>query len=204
VKEQFSSYQEMNIYLGEEDMKKLVTVSLIVSSAILLIVSCGGGGGGGGGTVELCLQEWDHWLADTLNPPTSSNLVDTYDLTGFDIDVWEEGSFLGSLDETDFSSYSGTMDIQPTTITQTLTLEGDSDTITGSYTVSPAGSTAGTLHITDVSGTHDVDFDINGNTLTTDSGLFCVDVPADAMGIESLETGVVDSIGSLLGGMFRY
>ena len=186
-------------------MKKHVSVLLIVSGAILLIAGCGGGGGGGGGgTVELCFQEWDHWLADTLNPPTSSNLEDTYDLIGFDVDVWEDGVFLGTLDETDVSSYSGTMDIQPTTITQYFTIEGSSDSITGSYTVTVTSPTSGIFHLTDQSGTHDADFSISGNVLTTDSGLVCLDVSADAMGIESLETGVVDSIGSLLGGMFRY
>ena len=186
-------------------MKKFATAVLIVSSAILLIAGCGGGGGGGGGgTVELCLQEWDHWLADTLNPPTSSNLVDTYDLIDFDFDVWEDGVFVGSFDETYFSSYSGIMTITATTITQNITIEGDSLVLTGSYTVTTTGPTSGIFHIIDASGSHDVDFDISGNILTTDSGLTCMVIPADQMGIESLAVGMNNRMGSLLGDTFMY
>jgi hypothetical protein len=154
--------------------------------------------------VQICLQEWDHWLADTLNPPTSSNLVDTYDLIGFDIDVWQDGVFLGTVDETDFLSYSGIMNIQATTITQNITLEGTPVFLSGSYTVTTAGPTSGTLHVTDSSGSHDAGFDISGNTLTTDSDLLCVDVPADQLGIEPLGAGMSNRMGSLLGDIFMY
>jgi hypothetical protein len=184
-------------------MKKHGTVLLVVSTALLLIAGCGGGGGGGG-TVEICIQEWDQWLADTLNPPTSSNLVDTYDLVGFDIDVWQDGVFLGTLDETDFFSYSGNMTIQATTISQNITVEGSPVSITGSYTVTVISPTSGTFHIIDQSGPHDADFSIIGNILTTDSGLICVDVPADQLGIEPLAVGMSDRMGALLGDVFMY
>jgi hypothetical protein len=187
-------------------MKKHVTVLLVVSTAILLIAGCGGGGGGGGGggTVELCFQEWDHWLADTLNPPTSSNLVDTYDLIGFDVNFWEDGVLVLTLDENDVISFSGTMTITATTITQSITLEGSPFFATGSYTVTPAGATSGTFHITDLSGSYDFDFDISGNVLTTDSGLECAVVSADQSGINPLAVGTSNRMGSMLGDMFIY
>lgn len=194
---------ECDHYLGEEAMKKHVTALLIVSSAILLIAGCGGGGGGSD-TVELCLRDWDYWMADTLNPPTSSNLEDTYDLIGFDIEFWEDGVLVFTMDEEDVPGYSGTLDIQPATITQTITMQGESNTLTGSYTVSIADTTSGTLHITYQFESSDIDFDISGNTLTTDTGLNCFDIPADQLGIEPLEAGVYNSIGSLLGYRFMY
>jgi len=182
-------------------MKKHVTVLLIVSGAILLLAGCGGGGGGGGGTVQLCLQELDQWYADTLRPPTSSSLVDTYDLVGFDFDVWQDGVLVGSLDETGLI-YSGTMDIQSTTITQSVTLEGETAFVFGTYTVSIANTTSGTFHITDSFGSHDVDFDISGNTLTTDTGLICADVSANQLDVEPLAVGISNRMGSMLGDMF--
>jgi len=186
-------------------MKKHVTVLLIVSSAILLLAGCGGGGGGGGGdTVQLCIQVWDHWSANNLTPPTSSNLVDSYNLVGCDIDVWEDGVFWGTLDENIYWQYIGTMNIQATTITQNMTIDGDSFSQSGSYTITPAGSTSGTIHITDPFGSYNFDFDISLNTLIWDSGVFCTDVPADELGIESLAAGMSDHVKSLRGDMFMY
>ena len=99
-------------------------------------------------------------------------------------------------------SWSGTMDIQPTTITQIMTLEGETSLVVGSYTVSIANTTSGTLHITDSTGLHDVDFYLSGTTMTTDSGRVCVDVPADELGVEPLAVGMNNRMGSLLGDMF--
>jgi hypothetical protein len=184
-------------------MKKHVSVLLIVSGAILLIAGCGGGGGGGG-TVQLCIQVFDYWNADNLNPPTSSNLVDTYNLVGCDIDVWEDGVFWGTLDESIYWQYIGTMNIQAATITQNITIDGDSFAQSGSYTVTTAGPTSGTIYITDPFGSYVFDFDISGNTLIWDSDIVCTAVAANQVGVEPLAAGMSDHIKSLRGDMFMY
>ncbi len=152
--------------------------------------------------MELCIEEWDYWSADTLNLLTSSNLVDTYDLIGFEFSVWEDGDFLGTVDEGSYPGFSGTMDIQPTTITQIMTLGGETALVVGSYTVSIADTTSGTLHITDSTGLHDVDFYLNEDIMTTDSGRVCVDLPANQLGVEPLAVGMSNRMGSMLGDMF--
>ncbi len=182
-------------------MKKQLRVLLIVSSAILLLAGCGGGGGGGG-TVELCIEEWDYWIADNLGPLTSDNLVDTYDLDSFQFEVWQDAVSLGIVYEYMVPIWSGTMDIQSTTITQNITIYGETALVVGSYTVSIADTTSGTLHITDSTGLHDVDFYLNGTTMTTYSGRICVDVPANQLDIEPLAVGMSNRMGSMLGDMF--
>lgn len=178
-------------------MKKLVLALLTVASIMTLVVACGGGGGGGE-TVEICIQERDEWQAETLNPPTSSNLVDTYTLIGFEIDVWEDGVFLGTVDETWAMSFSGTMVIQPTTISQTITIDGSTLAVSGTYTVTVYSPISGTFHFVDQSGAHDADFTISGNVLTTDSGLLCETVPVNQSGSESLQSDGEGSMGSLV------
>jgi len=189
-------------------MKKHVTVLLIVSSAILLLAGCGGGGGGSnpctGSEGLVCFQEWDQWMADILNPPTSSNLVDTYTLLGFDVNICMDGDRVDVFDENDVLSWSGNMDIQATTITQNVTVEGDSTLVSGNYTVSAADTTSGTFNITGGSGSYDIDFSISGNVLTTDSGLVCIGALANQASIEPLEAGEDNGVGSLLGDLFMY
>jgi len=186
-------------------MKRGVLALFAVSSSIVLMVACGGGGGGNNGDkVELCIEEWDHWQADTLSPPTSENLVDTYTLIGFDIEVWQDGSYLGSIDENDVASFSGSMDIQATTITQDITVEGDFTLISGTYTVTPTSTTSGAFHINDQSGAHDADFSISGNVLTTDSGQLCQKVSPSQEVPDSLGVGGEGSVGSLSGDMILY
>lgn len=126
---------------------------------MVLALFWGGCGGGGGGTnlVEVCLVEYDHWEKTELPDPDMSNLEGTYTLYSFDIDVWLDGVYTGMpISSGDFSSFSGTLVLTSNTLTESVTLEGESATTTGTYTVSASSSVAGTLHVTLPEGVTDV------------------------------------------------
>jgi hypothetical protein len=153
-------------------MRRSTVVAVL---AVLLLAGCGGGGGDN--TQTYYGQEYDYWVK-IANPapgvviPPSSQLSGTYDLTGFDIDYYDSDLvYLFSETEADYSPWGGTMLITPSDIGQDWTLHGVQYIMSGSYTVSWAGSYSGTFHVTDSFGSYDADFSISGNYLTTDSGL---------------------------------
>ncbi len=133
-------------------MKRLVRVGIMIIAGIFLVTSCGGGGGGG----------------EKVTPPTV-NLTGTYNLIGFDVDYYDGGGFyVGSIDETDFSSWSGVMKVGVTTISQSLTLESDVMGVSGTYVVTYTNGTAVGYFTVNVGGQIDnVGFAIDGNIMTT-------------------------------------
>ncbi len=153
-------------------MRRSTVVAVL---AVVLLAGCGGGGGDN--TETWYGQEYDYWVkvadpAPAAVTPPSSQLAGSYVLTGFLIDYYDSHMvYQFSADPTYFTSWDGTMIITPSDIAQELNLDGELYIMSGSYTPSWASSYAGTFHVTDSYGSYDVDFSINGNYLTTDSGL---------------------------------
>lgn len=165
------------------------TVFLVFSIIFLSFAACGGGGGDKHeAEVEVCLEEYDYWSKDELPLPSSSNLEGDYTLIGFEINVWEDGDFLGTVTEDDFSSWSGNMSVLADTISQYLTLNGGVGTVSAAYTNSPIDSLTGILHINEDGGFYDVAYSIAGDTLTTVFGPHCEFVP-ESTSVPALEVG---------------
>jgi len=181
--------------------KVFLTAALFMLGIMtLFFTACGGGGDGD--SVEYCIQEWDDWSKDHAPLPDSDNLEDTYSMTGFTVDIYEDGTYLGTLDENDFYSWAGTMTIGATNISQTISLEGDTMFISATYTNSPIDTYTGTLHINQSGSLYDVGYTISGNILTTDSGLQCEKV-SQGVSVQHLETGE-PGIGALVDFMSIY
>lgn len=141
-------------------MRKTVTVLLTLFLLLPFIYGgCGGGGGGGEDKmIELCLWEVDTFSKDNPPPLDNDNMIDTYTLIDFIINIYIDGENTGWLDSGDFASFSGTMDIQQGTITATVTLEGETGNISGPYTRTIESSTSGSIHIDDPLGPYDFNY----------------------------------------------
>lgn len=139
-------------------MRKTVIVLLTLFLLLPFIYGgCGGGGGGGEDKmVELCLWEVDTFSKDNPPPLDSDNMLDTYTLIDFVINIYVDGENVGWLDGDDFTSFSGILDLQESTIKATITLEGETVTIGGPYTRTIESPTSGFLHIDDASESYDV------------------------------------------------
>jgi hypothetical protein len=186
-------------------MKCPAVILCMAVATAFLIMGCGGGEGGG--QVEVCFQEIDYWLAD--NPPlNSTSYIDTYTLNGFDVLVWEDGVFLGTISESDFDSYSGTMDITADSIYQDITLEllGSTETasIAASYSASWSDTHTGTFTISDIAGDYNVDVSISGDILITDIGQICEMVDEEAMSTSLFYEIEVPTVGTVLHGLSDY
>lgn len=172
--------------------RKLTLFTILVMSGICLFMfaACTGEEEA---TVELCFEEYDDWNRTSPDTdPTSDDLEGEYTLVGFILDYYIDGEFAMSLDENDFSSYSGTMNITASTVSQSITLEGDNFIVNATYTNSPVDSLSGTLHINQGGQMYEADYSISGGVLTTDSGLVCEDVPEGvftALGVEERAFG---------------
>jgi hypothetical protein len=131
--------------MGRKSNSKVLLLSLLLT---LLWGGCDGGGGGQK-LLEVCLVEYDHWEKIDLPNPDMSHLEGTYTLHSFDIDVWVDGVYLGMpISSSDFSSFSGTLVLTADTITEAITVEGETAGDSGTYTVSNSSQYAGTLHVT--------------------------------------------------------
>lgn len=142
-------------------MRKLFVTSLPASLFVVFLATilwtCGGGGGGGG----------------EVTPPSQS-LTGTYRLIGFTI-AYSDGS---TFTEYDFSGWSGTLIIDDPTWTESIVIQGMSAHITGTATITwTTPNTEGIAHLTDPSGTHDVQFTISGNEFDTYSGVMESTIP---------------------------
>ena len=129
-------------------MRKTVIV-LLTLFLLLPFIYGGCGGGGGDKMVELCLWEVDTFSKDNPPPLDNDNMIDTYTLIDFVINIYVDGENAGWLDGDDFNSFSGTLDIQESTITATVTLEGDTGIISGPYTRTISGLNGGAIYIDD-------------------------------------------------------
>ncbi|UCF31786.1 MAG: hypothetical protein JSV26_05105 [bacterium] len=133
------------------------TTGVTVVALMCLLAFLGGGCGGGDGErlVEVCLVEYDHWTKDDPPPPDMDNLDGTYALHSFDIDIWIDGIPQMPISSDAFSSFSGSMIINSGTISESITVDGETSSFTGTFAVSSSNAYYGTLHITDISGTYD-------------------------------------------------
>jgi len=123
-------------------------MSVPIAAALMFAFNCGGGGGG----------------SDVTSP--EYDIIGTYRLTGFDIDFYDYDTldYLFSLDEDDADSFSGTMKIGLTTISQTVTIEGETFSVSDNYTITyTSGTTEGILHVTG----NDIPFYISGYDIMT-------------------------------------
>jgi hypothetical protein len=132
----------------EMERKVFYPVLLFCVITPLLWSGCGGGSGDKK-FVELCLVEYDHWEKTVLPNPDMSSLEGTYTLHSFDIDVWVDSVYIGMpVSSNDFSSFSGTLVLTTDTISEIITIEGETAGYLGTYTVSSSQAYAGTLHVT--------------------------------------------------------
>jgi len=136
-------------------------ISVLALFVLLPFIYGGCGGGGGGGEdkmVELCLWEVDTFSKDNPPPLDSDNMLDTYTLIFFIINIYVDGENVGWIDADDFTSFSGTLDIKESTITGAVTLEGETGTISGPYTRTVESPTSGIFHIDDISDSYDLNY----------------------------------------------
>lgn len=108
--------------------------------------------------VELCAVEVDSWLKDNPPPLDNDNMVDTYTLHHFVINLYIDEENVGWIDSDEFESFSGTLDIQENTIAATVTVEGETETSTGSYKRTIESPYNGVLRVDDGSETYDLNY----------------------------------------------
>lgn len=125
---------------------------LLSGIVVMSIMGCGGGGGDSSSV--------------SIIPP-SQNIIGTYTFKSTVI-KYSNGTTLTEKDV----PITGTMKLGSNTLSQTMTLNNNTYTVSGQYTSSfNSAASTGTLHITDTTGTHDVTFSITGNDMTTYSGI---------------------------------
>ena len=108
--------------------------------------------------VELCAVEVDSWLKDNPPPLDNDNMVDTYTLHHFVINLYIDEENVGWIDSDEFESFSGTLDIQENTIAATVTVEGETETSTGYYKRTIESPYNGVLRVDDGSETYDLNY----------------------------------------------
>jgi hypothetical protein len=114
--------------------------------------------------VELCAVEVDTWSKD--NPPPldedgavgNDNMLDTYTLVDVVINLSIDDESVGWIDSDELASFSGTLDLQESTIAATVTIEGETETISGSYTRTIESPHTGVFHIDDTSESYDLNY----------------------------------------------
>ena len=116
--------------------------------------------------MEVCGQQVDFWRKNSL-PPLGSDpetMVGTYTLDHFIINLYiESGSGgytgVGRIDSSEFESFSGTLDLQESTISATVTIEEETETVSGPYTHT-AGEGEGVFHVVDGTESHDLHYNV--------------------------------------------
>jgi hypothetical protein len=126
-------------------------VLFLLALGTLGVVGCGGE------EVELCANEVDFWRKD--NPPPlgfdPDTMLGTYTLDHFIINMYVDDNGVGRLDSDDFESFSGNLEIQQSTISATVTVEEETETVSGSYTLTAAGE-EGNFHVVDGTESYDL------------------------------------------------
>ena len=129
--------------------KWTILLYLAIFIGLFFLSACGGGGGGG-----------------TDVTPPGTNLIGTYNLTGFDVDYYDYNTlvYLFSADESDLSSFSGEWIISSNSMSQTMTFEGQVYSVSDNYSITYTnGTTEGFFHVTG----GDIAFSCSGNQITT-------------------------------------
>ena len=176
-------------------MRSRISILAVLAVVVMLgtMVACGGGGDGG--SVELCFEEYDDWTrTDPASVPSSSDVMGTYNLTGYLVNYYEDGNLVLSIDDSDPYTYSGTMNIGVSSIYQSLTFEGENVVINATYSNDPSDTWSGVFHIDQGGMLFDVDYDIAGGELTTWSGLECFSASAAAMESLNVEVGTLGAL----------
>ena len=153
-------------------MKRMVGHYVIGVVALFAMASCGGAGGSAGGS-------GDAGTTPSVTAPSRS-LQGSYSFVGFDVN-YSNGTTVTTINENSpvISSWSGTMEFGPDTLSQSFVINNTVISLTGTVTItwSTEGVT-GVAHVTDKLGTHDLPFTISGTTLTTYSGVIQYGSPA--------------------------
>jgi len=126
-------------------MKKRLLACLAI---VAVMVGCGGGGG-------------------SSSPPAHEPLTGTYAMTGFTVE-YNDGSVFNE-NSPGIQSWSGKMEIGPTTIIQVVTLNGVSSGGTFQYTCVWDTATTGNIH----TNTNSVWFSLSNGAMTTYTGVIC-------------------------------
>lgn len=134
-------------------------------AGVLAMAGCGGGGG----TAE---------NGPRVTSPSRS-LQGTYSFVGFDVN-YSNGTTVINVNENSpaIASWSGTMEFGTGTLSQSFSINSTPTALIGTVTVTwITEGVAGIAHVTDAFGTHDLNFTISGNTLTTYSGVIPYGTP---------------------------
>jgi hypothetical protein len=128
-------------------------VLFLLALGTLGVVGCGGEEL----VVELCANEVDFWRKDNPPPLGPDTMVGTYTLDHFIIDMYVDDQNVGRLDSDDFESFSGNLEIQQSTISATVTVEEETETMSGSYTQTASGD-EGAFHVVDGTESYDLHY----------------------------------------------
>ena len=126
-------------------MRYLVGFVFVLALGTLPMVGCGDD------EVEVCFGLWGMWKKD--NPPPldlpldPDELLDTYTLTNFRLTVYVGDEVVGQIYERDVASFSGRLEIEETTITSTVTIEGETEILGGPYTTTVEDDQSGVFVI---------------------------------------------------------
>ena len=140
-------------------MKRIVGLFVLGVVDVFAMSVCGGGGGSA--------------ASESSVTPPSQSLHGTYAFVGFDLE-YSNGTTSVTINESSpvLSSWSGTMEFGPNTLSQSFVIDNTATYLTGTVTITwKTAGVNGIAHVTDNSGTHDLPFTISGNTLTTYSGV---------------------------------
>jgi hypothetical protein len=162
-------------------MKRIVVRFVIGMVAVFAMAGCGGGGGGEG--------------APSVTAPSKS-IHGTYSFVGFDLD-YSNGTTTITIDENSpvITSWSGTMEFGPDTLSQSFVINDTSIFLTGTVTITwITDGVSGIAHVTDESGTHDLPFTISGSNLTTCSGVIPYGSPGLTVAEYDYWTKVSDAV----------
>ena len=162
-------------------MKRIIGQFVIGVVSLFAMASCGGGGGGS--------------ASPAVTAPSKS-LHGTYSFVGFDLD-YSNGTTKVTINENSpvITSWSGTMEFGPDTLSQSFVINNTFIELTGTVTITwTTDGVTGIAHVTDKSGTHDLPFTISGNNLTTYSGVVQYGSPGLTVSEYDYWTKVSDSI----------
>jgi len=145
-------------------------VLFLVALGTLGVVGCGED------KVEVCAVERDLWLREgsTSEPatwPTQEDIVGTYWLDKIEIDLFVDGVPAGFITGDDLGIWSGSLDMQESTLTAAVTVEGESATLSGPYTMTVEDETRGLFSIDDPSGTYTYSYDLGDEACDPDTGI---------------------------------
>jgi hypothetical protein len=129
-------------------------VSFLLALGTLGVVGCAE-------DVEVCAVEVLWWLKDDPPPLDPDHIIGTYTLERIEIELYVDGVPVGHLYGSDFDGWSGALEIQESTLTATVTVEGETNAISGPYTRTITGSgEEGVFSIDDVSGSYEFTYGI--------------------------------------------